>query len=149
MKQSNVIILAVLVALVAGGGGFALGHMTAAKASSTTAAAGGSSGRYGQAGGFRRGGFGTRGTVSAVSGNTITVTTTTGSTATVDVTSSTTYTNSDGSVASLTDVTTGTTIMAIGQTTSGVVNATRILINPPAPGSYSGGGSNSGSAPSN
>jgi hypothetical protein len=151
IKRFDAIILAVIVALVAGGAGFAVGHAMAPKAAATASAGSGSSGSNAFGPGSRRGGFGTRGTVSAVSGNTITVTTTTGATVMVDVTSATTYSNGDGSAATLSNVTTGTSIMAIGTNTSGTVAATRILINPAAPGSFGGsaGSSGSGSAPSN
>ena len=152
MKRFDLAVMVSAVALVAGGGGFVLGHDTAGK---TAAAAGSSqnqsgnsgfgSGGQGNGGGFRRGGLGTRGTVSAVNGNTITMTNQSGTTVTVDVSSSTSYLNgADRTAASLSDVTTGSIILAAGQTSGNTITATRIIINPPAPGSYGGGG---GAAP--
>jgi hypothetical protein len=153
MKRFDVIVLVSAVALVAGGGGYALGHLTAGKstaaASSTQPGSGNGmmgGGTAGGGGGFRRGGFGTRGTVTAVSGNTITITDQSGATRTVSVSSTTTYLNgADRSQASLSDVTSGTTILAAGPSSSGAINATRIVINPPAPRNFGGGG---GGAPS-
>jgi hypothetical protein len=148
LKRGDVTILAVAVAFLAGGAGFALGHFTAAKAATSAAVqqpgSGQGSGGFGGAGaggGFRRGGFGTRGTVSSVSGSTITISDQSGTSRTVTVSSGTTYLNgADRSAAALSNVTTGTTILAAGQTASdGSISATRIIINPPAPRGFSGG----------
>lgn len=144
MKRGDVAILTIAVAILAGGGGFALGHVTTAKSPTTASAASRGQGGFGMnGGGFRRGGgFGTRGTVSTISGNTITITDDSGATKTISVTSSTSYLNgADRSQAALSDVTTGTTILAAGQTASdGSISATRIIINPPAPGNFGNGG---------
>jgi hypothetical protein len=162
VKRFDLVIVIAAVAVVAGGIGFAVGHASVPKTTATAApGANGSGGsRYsGGQGGFgqNRGGmhmraFGTRGTITAVSSNTITLTDSSGATRTVNVTSTTTYLNgTDRSSSSLSAVTPGTTILASGQTGSdGTIKATRIIINPPAPGS--GGGPTSGSsgvAPSN
>jgi hypothetical protein len=144
VKRGDVIILVCAVAILAGGGGFALGHATAAKTQAAAQAAGPTqNGGFGgaQGGGFRRGGFGTRGTVTAVSGNTITITDSSGASKTVNVSSATAYLNgADRSQASLADVKSGANILAAGQTASdGSIAATRVIINPPAPGSFGGG----------
>ena len=154
MKRFDVAIVVIVTALVTGGLGFWAGHATAGRtAAASSAGGGGQSGGNGYGGGaggggFRRGGFGTRGTVSAVSGNTITVNDMSGATKTVNVSSSTTYLNgADRTQASQSDVTTGTTILATGQTASdGSITATRVIINPPSPGGF-GGGQNGGGAP--
>jgi len=156
MKRFDLGIVIAAVALVAGGLGFIAGHYTAGKVlgASTSAGSGpggghgGASGGYdgvGGGGGFRRGSFGARGTVTGVSGNTITITDLSGATKTVNVSSSTSYFNgADRSSSSLADV--GSTILASGQTASdGSLTASRIIINPPNPGSFGGG---SGGAPS-
>lgn len=155
MRRFDLAITIAAVALVSGGVGFALGHGTAGKtataASSSQTNGGYGGGQGGSGGGFRRGGFGARGTVTAVNGNTITMTGQNGATQTVNVSSSTSYLNgADRTSASLSDVTTGSTILASGQTSGNTIAATRITINPPAPGSYGGGGgagSGSGSSP--
>lgn len=152
MKRFDLAILVAAVAIVAGGAGFAIGHATSPQ---TTASKGsGSSGNsYGNQGlrmggmgegGMRMRGFGTRGTVTAVSGNTITLKDDSGANHTINVTSSTSYLDgSNRSSSSLSAVTSGTTILASGQTGSdGTINATRIIVNPP---NFGGG---QGSAPS-
>lgn len=151
MKRFDLGILVAAVAILAGGVGFAIGHATAGKAPTTASSSGGvggNSGYGGGGGGARRGGFGTRGTVTAVSASSITITDQNGTTHAVNVSSDTMYTNgADRSAATAADVTTGSTILAAGQTASdGSIAATRIIINPPAPGSFGGGATGGPSA---
>lgn len=145
MKRFDLGILIAAVAVVAGGIGFAAGHYTAGKTAGASASPG-SAGNFGgqggggfggrSGGGFRRG-FGVRGTVTTVSGSTITVNDANGTTRTITVSSSTSFiSGSDRSAASESDIKTGDTLLASGQTGSdGSVTATRVIINPPVPSS--------------
>ena len=146
MTKSDVAIVSVAVALLAGGGGFIAGRLTAPKATTASSSA---TGGYSRGGGFGGGGFRrsggslTFGTVTGVSGNTITMTSSSGATDTVNVSSSTTFFEPGGGSASLSSITSGEQIGVGGTNSNNTITASRIIVNPQAPSGAgaSGGGS--------
>lgn len=138
MKRTDLAILMSTVALVTGLAGFGIGRATAGKAQVAGPGISGADGQsgFGGARGSRSGGRPTFGTVSSLSGSTLVVTDSAGTAKNVTLTATTTYTSGDGSTtATQADLTAGTSVAAFGTAaTDGTVTATRIIINPSAPG---------------
>jgi hypothetical protein len=132
-------IVGVIVLGIAFFGGVAYGHHSddtknnaSTNKSTTTGANNGNFGGDGGYGDRGHGRMGTIGQVTAVNGDQFTVTRNDGSTTTVQTSSSTTYENG-------TSVSTGDTVVVQGTAnSSGVVQATRVIINPTF-GGFSGG----------
>lgn len=137
MKTTNIVVIIILAVLIAGGGGF-YGGLTYQKGKQPSRPSFTRNGNFpnGNINGQWRGGVagsGARGEVTAVNGSTITVKQTDGSSKLVILGGSTTVTNTVP--ASLSDVTVGATIMAIGTTNSdGSVTASSIQLNPSTSG---------------
>lgn len=136
MKQSTAIAAIVLVALVVGAGGF-VGGMQYQKTKKFTSAQIAQQfsrlGNRGTNGSFRQrfgnGGGAVRGSVTAVSGNTMTVQLQDGSSKIVLLGSSATVTKSVNGTAA--DVTVGQSVMVLGTANSdGSVTATQVQLNP-------------------
>ena len=129
------------------GGGYYLTKKTAPTTAVGAAATGQSNpaSRFGGRGGFGGGNRPTFGTVSAVNGTNFTVTENNGSTVNVQTTSSTEYGRAGDPSASQT-VSVGETVAVVGSAgSSGVIEATRVLINPTFSGGRFGGGGGGGS----
>lgn len=134
MKRSEVIILTVAVAVVASGLGFSMGRISAPRTQAV--AANGVGGQSGFAGGSRRaGGRPIFGSVTSLSGSSLTVTDTAGTPHVVTLSANTVYTSGDGSTsASQTDLTAGTQVATFGRAAAdGSITASRVVINPSTP----------------
>jgi len=135
MKRSDIAILVTAVALVTGLAGFGIGRATAGKAQVATPGFSDAGSQSGFGVGMRRGGRPTFGSISSLSGNALVITDSAGTTHNVTLTSTTAYTSGDGSAAAQSDLTTGTSVAAFGTAAAdGTVTATRVIINPSAPG---------------
>lgn len=141
------ILLGVALVIAVGGVAFAVGRVTAPAAAPTTASrfAGGGFGAGGTGtagagtGGFARGGFGgvlLTGTVSSISGNTMTLTEANGATVNVDLTGTTTYHSQAAATAA--DVTAGSKVQVQLQLAGGFGGGTG------AAGGFAGGAAGGG-----
>jgi hypothetical protein len=149
------ILIVVVAALIFGAGGFFLGRSTAPASSASSYSRYGMRNRNGGTGsgsgsGGMMGGFGARGTVTKVDGDTITIKEADGTTVTVQGSSSTPVTvTSKGKIS---DLKSGDTVTVIGQNDNGTISSPQSIMEGQIGlggmrGSFGGGtGSNSGSS---
>jgi hypothetical protein len=145
--RSRVIAAGIAAAVIAGG---SYGIVDATSSSATTAASSTSATSNGSAGGFGGGGQGSNarsgpaaggsiGTASSVSSSGFTLTTATGQKVTIKEASSTTY-EKGTSPATVSAVTAGAPVLALGTTGSSTITASQVIVDPPSSNASSPGG---------